>query len=97
MAAIMFETPLCLSVSVLEISAQGLKHPFIADVPISLAGMNNWNNVLSLESKRLLIVTKCALVEEANIYICPERSSVSLYIYKLCDDLVGNFINLCLV
>lgn len=61
----------------------------------SLAGVNNWNNVASLESDRLLIVTKCAPGEEANIYICPEGSSVSLYIYKLQDGLVGNFINLC--
>lgn len=88
---------MCLSVSILEISAQGLKHPFFADVPISLTVVNNWNNVVPLDGKRLLIMRKCAPDEEAKIYVCPEESSVSLYVYELQDGLVGSFINLCLV
>lgn len=98
MPAITFGTLLCLSVSILEVSCQGLKHPFIVDVPISLTGVNNWNIGVPLESEKLLIVSKCAPGEEANKYICPEgSSSVSYYIYKLQDDLVGNFINLHLL
>lgn len=53
---------------------------------------------MSLESEKLLMVSQCATGEEVNDYICPEgSSSVSPYLYKLQDDMVGSFISMCLV
>lgn len=53
---------------------------------------------MSLQSEKLLMVSKCVTGEETNYYTCPEDSSyVSPYLYKLQDVLLGSFISMCLV